>query len=113
MAYTSSVPWPEEQLPLENLFCAIDDPVPGDCESGIYGDLPEEPHELERLAQRALLNMPNVQFSSLQVHRLEDGICLMGVVRVPEDAARPHFERVAGTAAGVSQVLNRLVVQRD
>jgi len=102
----------------ENVCCALDDLVPGECESGIYGERVcvenrMTPHEMERLAQRALLGMPRVQFSSLQVHRLEDGICLTGVVKVSDSTDRPNFERVAGTAAGVTQVLNRLVVQRE
>ncbi|WP_437229588.1 BON domain-containing protein [Planctomicrobium sp. SH661] len=95
-----------------SIHCAIDDPVPGDSESGIYGTLAATPHETECLVQRALLSLPNVQFSSLQVHRLADGICLTGVVKVAASAARPQFERVAGTAAGVAQVLNRLVIQQ-
>jgi len=102
----------QDELAAENTFSALDDPVPGECESGIYGGCEHTPHEMERLVQRALLSMPRVHFSSLQVHRLEDGVCLTGVVKVSDSADRPNFERIAGTAAGVSQVLNRLVVQQ-
>lgn len=91
---------------------AMDDLVPGDCGSGIYGDCRHMPHELECVVQRALLSMPRVHFSSLQVHRMEDGVCLTGIVNIPDQGDRPNFERIAGTAAGVTQVLNRLVIQR-
>jgi hypothetical protein len=90
---------------------AIYDPVPGNAASGLYGGECAEPHQLELLVQRALFSLPNVEFSSLEVHRMADGVCLSGVVRVPQNS-RPHFEQVAGRAAGVSRVVNRLVVQR-
>lgn len=95
----------------ESSQTAIDDPVPGWAESGLYGGRYESPHELEMRVQRALLSMAGVEFASLNVNRLADGVCLTGVVRVPE-ATRPQFERVAAMAAGVSTVLNHLVVQK-
>jgi len=108
-----------DQLPVGNLFeeefrCGFDDLVPGECESGIFGGGSPAgiEHDMECRAQRALLRMPHVRFSSLQVHRCDDGICLTGVVHVAQQDARPHFEQVAGIAAGVDLVLNRLVVRR-
>jgi len=103
----------QNELPEEATSSAIDDLVPGKCESGIYGKIPGMPHEKEYLAQRALLKMPHVHFSSLQVHRLEDGICLTGVVKILDQKEGSQFERVAARAAGVTQVLNRLVIQQN
>jgi len=103
----------QNELPEDTTSYALDDLVPGECESGIYGETPGMPHEKEYLAQRALLKMPHVHFSSLQVHRLEDGICLTGIVKVLDQKDGSQFERVAARAAGVTQVLNRLVIQQN
>ena len=94
----------------ESSQTAIYDPVPGASESGIYGTPQSAPHELEREVQRVLLNLPNVEFSSLRVNRLADGVCLTGVVRV-DDKSSPAFADVAGAVAGVDRVLNYLVVR--
>lgn len=97
----------------ESRLCGFDDLVPGNSADGVYGSGDHAPHETEYVVQRALLSLPDVHFSSLEVHRMPDGICLTGIVKVPEHSSRPHFGKVAGAAAGISRVLDRLVVQRD
>lgn len=100
-----------ETLLADETCIAMDDPVPGDSESCLYGSGVFHPHKIEENVQRALLSLPNLEFSSLQVHRLADGICLTGVVKVPATGRPPQLERLAAKAAGVQKVLNHLVVQ--
>lgn len=92
--------------------CAIDDPVPGDAESCLYGSGVFRPHLIEEEVQRALLSIPNVEFASLQVHRMADGICLTGIIKVPEGSRPPQLDRLVAKSVGVTRVLNHLVVQR-
>ena len=89
---------------------ALYDPVPGASASCLYGGAYEQPHAMERGVQRALFEVPHVEFSSLQVHRMQDGVCLTGVVTF--DGVEPDLARIAAQAAGVSHVLNHLVVKK-
>ncbi|MCA8995359.1 MAG: hypothetical protein KDA80_00165 [Planctomycetaceae bacterium] len=91
---------------------AIHDPVPSSCESGVYGGEYSPAHQLEIDVQRALLDLPDVSFSSLRVHRLADGICLTGMVRCSSNV-RDKVPSLAAQIAGVDRVLNRLVIQDD
>lgn len=88
---------------------AVHDPAPASAEGVNYGGASERPHSLEMDVQRALLNLPGVEFSSLNIHRLSDGVCLTGVVKV---AARDSekLERAA-RVKGVDRVLNYLTFQ--
>lgn len=71
----------------------------------------EQPsHRLERDVQRCLLDHPDLQFSSLVVRRVRDGVCLEGVLEV--EGFCPDVSSLAQRVAGVSQVLNHLVVRR-
>ncbi|HWL07115.1 MAG TPA: BON domain-containing protein [Planctomicrobium sp.] len=95
-----------------------DGPVPGFAQSGICGEESckkeeHDPHSIERNVQRALLTLTEVSFSSLQVHRMKDGICLTGVMKVPCHCAKPPIERIAGRASGVVRVLNHLMVRTE
>ncbi|WP_437201670.1 hypothetical protein [Planctomicrobium sp. SH664] len=94
----------------EDGHTAIYDPVPADAESGWYGSSHQAAHALEMDIQRALLALPDFQFSSLRVHRLPDGICLTGVVKVPP-GPKPRFDRLVARATGIDRVLNHLVLQ--
>lgn len=97
----------------ESPHTAIHDPVPSSCES--EAACPEEDrccaHEIERDVQRALLNLPDVHFSSLQVRRMPDGVCLTGVVEMPA-GSDPQLNSLASQVAGVTRVLNHLVVKK-
>lgn len=91
---------------------AIHDPVPSTADdSWIFPNEGPPPHLVEREVQKALLNVPDAHFSSLQVRRLPDGICLTGVVRIDE-GADPGLDELACQVAGVTRVLNHLVVQK-
>lgn len=69
--------------------------------------------QIQRLAQdvrRELLSRPGLRFSSLVVRRVQNGVCLEGVLE-----ANKGDDDVCGLArsvAGVDRVLNHLVVRR-
>ncbi len=68
------------------------------------------PHDVELGVRRQLLAQPRLQFNSLVVRRIDDGVCLEGIVET--DADRDDVDRLAVTVAGVNRVLNRLVLRR-
>lgn len=67
------------------------------------------PHRIEQDVQRELLSHPELQFSSLVVHRIPNGICLEGILETGQDC--PDISRLAQTISGVDEVLNHLVVR--
>ena len=69
------------------------------------------PHQTEEDVQRELLGHPKLQFSSLVVRRIRDGVCLEGVLDVGETC--PDVCSLARQVAGVREVLNHLVVHRS
>lgn len=70
--------------------------------------LAASPHRVEQEVQRELLSQPSLRFSSLVIRRIDNGVCLQGVLEVDDDA--PDVCSVAQRVAGVEQVLNRLVI---
>ncbi|MCP4782960.1 MAG: hypothetical protein GY903_25540 [Fuerstiella sp.] len=69
----------------------------------------EPPHALEALVHRELLSDRRMDFSSLVIRRIPNGVCLQGVVEIDE----PETD-VSGPALrvrGVANVQNRLVVR--
>lgn len=76
----------------------------GDCSAVML----ESPHQVEREVQRELMSHPGLHFSSLVVRRLDNGVCLQGVLEVEGD--EPDVCSLAQRVAGVQQVLNHLVV---
>jgi hypothetical protein len=67
-------------------------------------------HRLERDVQRWLLNQPGLQFSSLVIRRVQNGVCLEGVLETTEPDA--DICSMVRRVAGVSEVLNHLVVRQ-
>jgi len=70
--------------------------------------LTPSPHQIEQDVQRALLSQPRLRFASLVVRRIDNGVCLQGVVET--DADSPDVCRIVQSVPGVEHVLNRLVV---
>lgn len=66
------------------------------------------PHRVEQDVQRELLADPRLKFSSLVVRRIDNGVCLQGVLESDDDS--PDVCSIAQRVAGVRHVLNRLVV---
>ncbi len=90
-------------------YQGFDDPVPSDSTI-----LPTEetslPHDVEQTVQRLLLQQPELCFSSLVVRRMNDGICIQGIL---ESTNGMDVEALVRQVAGVGRVVNRLVVQSE
>jgi len=72
-------------------------------------EVDRNPHEVERQIRSVLISHPGMTISSLVVRRTRDGVCLTGVVE-----SMPGDTDVCGLvreAAGVNEVLNRLIVR--
>jgi osmotically-inducible protein OsmY len=65
-------------------------------------------HQVELDVQRELLAHPSLHFSSLVVRRINNGVCLQGVLEVDDDST--DVCRIAQRVSGVREVLNCLVV---
>lgn len=69
------------------------------------------PHRLEQDVRNRLMAEPSLNFTSLVVRRVPDGLCLEGVLETDEDST--DVARRVRRLCGVSQVLNHLVVHRN
>ena len=67
-------------------------------------------HRVECAVQKELLSHPDLHFSSLVVRRTPHGVCLEGVLETSDEG--PDVCRLAKSVAGVSEVINRLMVHR-
>lgn len=102
----------EKTLAFEDTHTAIHDPVPSNCDTWISSSFGNVPHAIEKDVQRVLLNLPEVHFSSLQVRRLPDGVCLTGVMQLA-DGTDPHIDDLLAQVEGVQRIINHLVVQKS
>jgi osmotically-inducible protein OsmY len=65
-------------------------------------------HQVEHDVRRHLLSHPDFRFASLVVRRVENGVCLQGVLEAGIDS--PDVCTVVQAIDGVRQVLNHLLV---
>lgn len=68
----------------------------------------DSPHQLELDVRRALLSEEGLDIASLVVRRLNNGVCLEGVIRVNSDDV--DVCKAVRRLAGVGEVVNHLVV---
>jgi osmotically-inducible protein OsmY len=80
---------------------------PGDDGNG--SGCHELPHETELQVRRHLLGQSELTFSSLIVRRMNNGVCLQGVVESSDD--HPDFARLVREVAAVERVISQLVVR--
>ena len=73
--------------------------------------LPTENHFLETRVRHDLMAHPEMEFSSLVVHRIPDGLCLEGVVSTTAD--RHGVCQMVKEVAGVNSVINHLVMRSE
>ncbi len=68
-----------------------------------------ETHEYERDIQRRLLETPGLRFSSLIVRRLDNGICVQGVLEM----SGPHLDigKIVRDISGAENVVNQVLVR--
>lgn len=71
--------------------------------------LPNQPHALEAQVHRELLADTHLDFSSLVIRRIPNGVCLQGVVEIDQPEA--DVSSSAMRVRGVGSVQNRLVVR--
>ncbi|MBT4864044.1 MAG: hypothetical protein HON53_02845 [Planctomycetaceae bacterium] len=87
-----------------------------ESENGMADDssiLIDGAHRIEEDVQRELLAQAGLQFSSLVVRRVPNGVCLEGVLEADDvDAASSSVCGLARRVAGVQEVLNHLVVHQ-
>ena len=67
------------------------------------------PHFIEREVMRTLTSEPGLAVSNLVVRRVQNGVCLSGVVETCDDDV--DVCGLARQVEGVEQVLNRLLVR--
>lgn len=74
-----------------------------------YGECSES-HDFERDIQRRLLETPGLHFSSLIVRRIDDGICVQGILEI----SGPHIDigKVVRDISGVENVVNQVLVRQ-
>ena len=65
------------------------------------------PHSMEQEVLHELMSEPNLRFASLVIRRIDDGVCLQGVIEDVEDA--PDICSIARRVKGVNQVINHVV----
>ena len=68
------------------------------------------PHRLERDLRHRLMSEPSLNFQSLVVRRIADGVCLEGVLELSDEQI--DVEELVRQTAGVQRVLNCLVVRQ-
>lgn len=66
------------------------------------------PHRLEQDVRNRLMEEPSLNFTSLVVRRLRDGLCLEGVLETDDDT--DNVTSLVRSICGATQVLNHLVV---
>lgn len=69
----------------------------------------EQPHVTELQVRRHLLDQNDLTFSSLIVRRMDNGVCLQGVVESCDD--EPDFARLVLEVAAVEKVVSQIVVR--
>jgi osmotically-inducible protein OsmY len=69
-------------------------------------------HLIEQDVRRKLLEHENCEFHSLVVHRMQDGICLQGVLECDDQEVIDEIMQIAREVAGVSRVVNQIVVRK-
>jgi hypothetical protein len=82
---------------------AHEDCSPDDC-------VLRPPHRFEQDVRFRLMAEPTLNFTSLTVRRIPNGVCLEGVLETDDDL--PDISRLLRRITGVEKVLNYLVVRR-
>lgn len=91
-------------------------PCPTPTENRLSGRVSEvlfgmdSPHQMERDLRRNLLSQPKLKFSSLVIRRIDNGICLEGVMEA-EDGG-PDLCSLVQQVAGVERVINQVMVTK-
>jgi hypothetical protein len=93
----------------DSALCSWDDPVPSVPMSTTVSAAPVVSHEIECEVQRRLLDEPGLHFSSLVIRRVNDGVCIQGVLET--ETGSPDLSRLARQVSGVKRVIDQVVVR--
>jgi hypothetical protein len=98
----------DEIIPMRTV--ALDDPVPSDSTIAVVEPhfCRNPPHQVESEVRRLLVSQSDLHFSSLVVRRVDDGVCIEGVLEAEEET--PDLDALARRVAGVEHVINRVLV---
>ena len=69
------------------------------------------PHRFEQDLRNRLMSESTLNFTSLVVRRIDDGVCLEGVLETDDDSA--DLEHLVRRVSGVRRVINCLLVRRS
>lgn len=67
------------------------------------------PHLVEEEVVRTLRNAPGVYVESLSAHRIDEGVCLHGVVEIDDPST--SIEAILRRSLSIDHVINRMVVK--
>lgn len=70
------------------------------------------PHRLEQDVRNRLMAEPSLNFTSLVVRRVRDGLCLEGVLEAEDGEDTNTVSTLVRRVCGATPVLNHLVVHR-
>ena len=89
---------------------ALDDPVPSGSSTTIVApDFVDGPlHAIETAVRKQLCSQEGVCFKELVVRRVQDGVCLEGVMQIDDDY--PDVTDLVRQIAGVDKVINHLLI---
>jgi hypothetical protein len=89
---------------------AWDDPVPSGSSAAVVAPeaIDDQPHAIEWAVRRELACQEGIHFRDLVVRRLQDGVCLEGVMETDDGGV--DLADVVRKIAGVERVINHLLI---
>jgi hypothetical protein len=100
--------WERRQSAAGAAALGWDDPVPSATDEESAWPVPRaSDHRLECEVQRRLLEEPGMNFTSLVVRRIHDGVCIQGVL---ESDLPFNLIKLAREVEGVNRVIDLVVV---
>lgn len=95
----------------QDCMAVVENSLPSTASPDDSAYLTNAQHRVESQVKRELQSDPGLRFSSLVVRRINDGVCLEGVLDV--DDTVPDVDSLARRVAGVNNVLNHLVLRQS
>ena len=95
---------------IESTVDVTDDPHGGVATLSPDDSVMRHPHRLEQDVRNRLMEEPDLHFTSLVVRRMQDGLCLEGVLETDDEV--DEVAVLVRHLCGVSNVVNNLVIHR-
>jgi len=89
---------------------SFDDPVPSGSALAVVEPccVEQQPHAIETAVRNKLAGQKAIRVLKLAVHRVQDGVCLEGVMETDED--RQDVTEIVREIAGVDKVIDHLLI---